>query len=94
MWFNFKTNACDPPDLLSKVRGAQCFVNGDEILQVWYANTDTGEVKTYDVLRDGRPHRSSEVLRLLPNARELGLDCPDDGVASKALHGSVELRFA
>jgi hypothetical protein len=69
--------------------GGSCFVDGREIKQVWYADTEAGIVKTYDVLGDGKAHPGREFAPADFPGREV--DAPLDGVLSETLRGKVEL---
>ena len=68
-----------------------CFLDYREIHCVWYADTEAGIVKTFDVLGDGKPHSTRELLKsdVLNDAR---VEAPLDGAVSMTLHGKVELR--
>lgn len=78
------------------------FVDGVEIRQVFYVDTDHGFVGTYDVLGDGQAHATCEPLEahVIASAREKDhaagnsdpWQMPRDGVMSKFVRGVVELR--
>lgn len=71
------------------------FVNGVEIHQVWYVDTDAGMVRSFDVLGDKHPHASLAIARNPEWARRAeacGWDLPIDGVASKTVWGIVTLK--
>lgn len=67
------------------------FVDDVEIRQVWYLDTESGIVKTYDVLGDDKAHLSREVAILVKGGLQLSgdVELPIDGVASKTIHGNV-----
>lgn len=91
--FNYQINLFDPPEIKESEHGV-CLLDGKEIKQVWYADTEAGIVKTYDVLGDGVPHA---VRRGYVAAHEVSdfpgreIDAPLDGVLSETLHGKVEI---
>lgn len=76
---------------------ARCLVDGKEINCVWYADTEAGIVKTYDVLGDGKAHATRELIgfgtlsvdSMVVNHRLV--EAPIDGVVSVTLSGKVEL---
>jgi hypothetical protein len=67
--------------------GAKCFLDGVQIAQVHYVDTEQGIVKSYDVFGDGKAHA----------LHELGIEPPGGvedlgwGLMSKTLRGKVEL---
>jgi hypothetical protein len=46
----------------SPVNEGRVFLDGVEVFQAWYINTETGVVKTYDVLGDKRVHTIRECV--------------------------------
>lgn len=82
--------------------GNKVTLDGRTIEQVWYADTESGILKTYDVFRDGKPRTTSHGFRY-PHTKPLGdvyspddfpgreVDCPPDGVLSETLRGKVEI---
>ena len=71
-----------------------CFVDGVEIKQVWYANTETGVVKTYDVLRDDRVYASSDAEAIAKALLQpsVELEILRDSALSETLRGRVEIK--
>ena len=74
-----------------------CFVDGKEIALVWYADTEAGIVKTYDVLRDGKVYMTSDIKALaaldIRVKRFHGkIELPEGGIMSETLRGKVELK--
>lgn len=80
------------------------FLDRVEMQQVWYANTDTGVIRTYDVFGDGDPHLVRE-LKFSPREAMLPLRCfhsivvsgerleiLDGGLLGRTLRGKVEIR--
>jgi len=63
------------------------FVDGKQIPLTWYADTDAGIVKTFD-LGDGQIHTARELLRLAPGVFEV-----EEGnvLVSRILTGTVTL---
>lgn len=53
--FDFQNDIFEPGEIIQS-RGGAVLLNGKHIEQVWYADTRLGILKTYDVLRDGKPH--------------------------------------
>lgn len=80
-------------DLAREAIGGTCLLDGREIKQVWFADTEAGIVRTYDVLGDGKVHRGGRefLTRDFPG-RDVG--SPVDGVLSETLRGKVELFAA
>lgn len=72
--------------------GAKVLVDGIEIWQAWFVDTDAGVVKTYDVLGDKRAIniRADEDIAALkaadPSLEELGC-----GLLSRTITGAVQL---
>ena len=68
------------------------FVDGIEVLQVFYLDTHAGFVQTYDVLGDGKVHATREQIPvgILENSSE-PWDMPENGAMSKIVRGKVEL---
>ena len=66
------------------------FVNGLEVLQVWYLDTDAGYVKTYDVFGDGKAHSTQSVKPISADGFEAIEDA--GGIWSRTLWGRIELR--
>jgi hypothetical protein len=50
--------------------GGRVFLDGVEIFQAWYINTDTRVIKTYDVLGDRKPHSIRECGNGIPSLAE------------------------
>lgn len=75
--------------LAHKAIGGSCFVDGREIKQAWFVDTEAGIVKTYDVLGDGKLHSGREFTSADFPGREV--ESPWDGVVSETLHGKVDL---
>ena len=71
----------------SKAGRRRVFVDGVEIQQVWYVDTGCGEVRTFDVAGDVRPHLAWEKIAVHPDSYDRG-----DGVLSRTIRGVVELR--
>jgi hypothetical protein len=77
-------------------------VDGVEIRQVFYVDTDAGFVRTYDVLGDAQAHATREMIEanIIAAARDKDYagsnsepwDMPLDGVMSKYVRGVVELH--
>lgn len=65
--------------------GGTCLVDGVEIKQVFYADTDAGVVHSYDVLGDGKVHTVHDAVRTE------GMLINSAGVYYKTLHGNTEL---
>jgi hypothetical protein len=67
------------------------FVDGVEDNLVWYVDTDEGFVRTLDVLGDGCPHSCLD----LTMQNRMASDWDDvDGVASRTVFGTIELKHA
>ncbi len=80
------------PDRMARER-VHVFIDGVEIKQVWYVDTEAGFVKTYDVLEDGAVHSSWDISKLrLDSSFTANWEMPLGGAASKTIHGSIELR--
>ncbi len=94
MRFNFRDG--EFPEGFAKFHKAKCLVDGVEIKQVWYADTEVGVVKSYDVLGDGKPYATRDPLiqaLMLDGKVVEGIepwDLPFDGVASKTVRGKIE----
>lgn len=74
-------------------------VDGKEISHVFYLDTDAGFVRTFDVFGDGKVWTTCSVGIQIPvqefaqkSLRE-AWELPENGVASKTIHGVVELRL-
>ncbi len=102
MRFDFQAKTSHPSDLLSHVIGGKCFVDGRQIAQVWFADTETGVVKTYDVFGDGKARATcggysaidkpfGDVLYTPADFPGREVECPLDGAVSEMLRGKVEL---
>ena len=81
-------------ELVGKGTPYRCFLDGKEIKQVWYVDTDAGIVKTMDVFGDDKTyHRYSldgeKLAALLGSGRDI--DAPFDKAISETLRGNVEL---
>lgn len=73
------------------------FVDGIEIKQVWYVDTEAGFVCSFDVLGDGKVHATREKLdpEVIAKARDTETefwDMPLGGAISKTVRGVVELK--
>jgi hypothetical protein len=70
------------------------YVDGVEILAVWYVDTDAGFVRTYGVLENTDPISSRNLSKaLIERGEREGWDIPaDGGPVSKTVYGRVELR--
>ena len=97
--FNFHTMDFFPFTELD-VMGGTCFVDYREIKNVWFADTEMGIVRTYDVLHDGsvatatasRPCEIDNRCEYLPSdfpGREV--ECPRYGALSETLRGRVQI---
>lgn len=89
---------CRSPDWNFDRDRRRVFVNGEEIRQVWYVDTDAGIVKSYDVLGDGEPHCVSDgfkghstILYAPEDFPGREVECPEFGVLSETLRGTVNL---
>ncbi len=71
-----------------KHSGSRCTVNGNPVDLVFYVDTDSGLVKSYDVLGDRKVHTVREVGITLPEGAEID----DRGVMFKAVRGVVEIH--
>lgn len=73
----------------SELFGGVCLLDGKEVKQVWYVDTEAGIVKTYDVLHDGVVHPGWNYLpKDFPNR---DVDCSEGSPLSETLRGKVEL---
>lgn len=83
---------CKSPTWNPATERYHVFVDGIEIQQVWYLDTDLGLVKSYD-LGDGIPITAA--VQLTPGLRARGeregWEIPPDGVASRVIRGAVTL---
>lgn len=84
------------PDRMAREQ-SRVFVDGVEIKQVWYVDTDAGFVCSYDVLGDGKAHATRERIDpeviIAARAKEVEpWDMPENGAMSKTVRGQVELR--
>lgn len=79
-----------------------CLLDGVEVAQAFYIDTEAGVVKTYDLrgvpgipdgLADGKAHSSRE-LWLKGFLKTAEVDAPVDGAVSRTLFGRVELFAA
>lgn len=75
----------------SEMMGGRCFVDGVEIKLVWYADTDAGIAKTYDVFHDGKVHAVADMPPHDFSLEGLNVDAPPNGAFSQTLRGRVEL---
>lgn len=71
-------------------------VDGREIKQVFYVDTEAGFVRSYDVLGDNKAHATCEcldpeVVRKALEGETEPWDQPLDGALSKYIRGVVEL---
>ncbi len=84
---------CRSEEFKSNPQRLKVFLDGVEIKQVFYVDTDKGILKTYDVLGDGAPHSSQDLLTSeLDRGLREGWEMPPDGVVSKTLRGrTIEL---
>lgn len=84
---------CKSEEFRDRPFRARVFVDGKEVQQVWYCDTELGIVKTYD-LEDGG--RILAGFGLSPELRERGekegWDMPLDGAVSRTVRGLVEIR--
>ena len=85
-------------DLAREARGGTCLLNGREVTLVWFADTEAGIVKTFEVLGDGKVHATRRGIGIacyraidFPG-REV--ECELDEALSETLHGKVELFAA
>lgn len=67
------------------------FVEGREILKVWFFDTEEGVVKTYDVMRDGLIRATDKERSADFPGREV--QCPAGGVLSETFRGAVTLEW-
>ena len=90
--YSVTTQAC--ADAQREGKQWKCFVDGVEIKQVWYANTETGVVKTYDVLRDDRVYASSDAEAIAKALLQpsVELEILHDSALSETLRGRVEIK--
>ena len=93
-------NRCTPAIHIGKHKYS-CFVDGKEIQQVWFFDTERGIVKSYDVLLDGRPYtinghpnypQFQETMQSI-NADRREVEVFDSGLLSVTIRGKVEVRF-
>lgn len=66
--------------------GGTCLVDGVEIKQVFYADTDMGVVNSYDAFGDGKVHTVHDAVRME------GMYINSAGVYYKIVRGNVELH--
>lgn len=84
-------------DLERQYNHGKVLVDGQEIRQVFYVDTERGFVRTYDVLGDAKPHATRERFdpEVIARAREGETepwDQPIDGALSKYVRGVVVLQ--
>jgi hypothetical protein len=68
--------------------GSHCFLDGKEIQQAYYVDTDAGIAKSYDVLGDGKVHETYERSEWPEGVEEIG---HGSGIMSITLHGRVQI---
>ena len=87
---------CDPPELIETM-GGLVTVDGKEIYSVWYADTISGVVKTYDIFHNGAIATTTvkdghgESFYTAEDFPGRDVFCPPDGVLSETLRGKVRL---
>jgi hypothetical protein len=86
MILDFKHRASYPSGIIGSYFGCKCFVNGQEVKQVWFIDTEAGLVRTYDVLGDGKVHSCYESMS--PNDAEVLNE-----VWTKDLYGEVTVEL-
>jgi hypothetical protein len=61
------------PAAIEKLKGIRCLVDGSEVADVWYVDTEAGIVRRYDVLGDGLAHNIYEAgNERVPSLESLG----------------------
>lgn len=92
--FDFRLGQSDPSDLIDQIVGGKVLVDGVEIQQVWFADTEAGMAKSYDVFKGGgarAKRRGDGTSYQATDFPDREVDCPEDGVVSETLRGKVEL---
>jgi len=92
--FNFRTMDFYP-FTHADVIGGKCLVDGEEIKNVWFADTEMGIVRTYDVLHDGSlataTAKGPGCLWHPSDFPGREVECPWDGALSETLRGRVQI---
>lgn len=91
---------CTSEEMQRDPRFYKCYLNGSEVYEVWYVDTDAGLLKTYSVLEDPlvehRRHQPIGTRELTSAQRERGIaegwEMPEDGRVSRIMRGLIELR--
>ncbi len=80
-----EVNIKHPNRLSAELRNGKVTLDGTEIKLVWYANSETGVVKTYDVSGDGQIYLSRNSIVSSREVEDV------DGVWSMTLRGKVRM---
>ena len=74
-------------------RRKHVFVDGVKIQHVWFCDTESGIVKTYDILGDGSIHSVREIGQLAFRlTSRFHYELLPDGPISRTIIGRVELK--
>lgn len=96
MIIDFRIPSARESEETKAMQNGRVTVDGEEIHQVFYADTEAGIVKTFDVFRNFKPtavRRSADMDDIWVAGDFPGreVDAPPDGVLSETLRGRVEL---
>ena len=91
--FNIALMTCEPADLIYRLLldgHGRVLLDGEPVDQVWYADSERGEVRTFDVFGDGKAHAThsiNEPVKGIPDG------CEDSGgVLSRTMYGEVKIQ--
>jgi hypothetical protein len=87
--FDYRAGTFDPPEM-EESRYGSLTVDDQPIDWVWFADTDAGIAKTYDVFRDGKLRTVASVKPEELNLSVREIDCSGT-VLSETLRGQVRI---